>query len=651
VNANNRKNRLFILSAILIVAAVVSIAAGDLLPVVRVAENWAQDLRVATLSRAQPQSREIVVVTVSEETLTALPYRSPLDRRFLSALLRSLEAKAARLIAVDVLLDQPSEPDKDRELQETLRNLSVPIVMASADTSDGLTRRQSAFMASYLNGIRKGIPTLSVDSIDGTVRAMVLRRRHDGQTQLGFTAAIVDALGMRVPAGDSLRLRYRGVPDANTPPFATYPAHALALLPDAWFAGRIVLVGADLKLTDRHRTPFSVLPDLQTGGMPGVVLLAHGLSQIIDGDDGPDSPKWQSSLMIAAFAMIGILVVLSNLSLAVKALALLLASGVIWVGGAMIFQYTGQLIPLVTPTLALALAAALSYAWQHHEEQARRRFIHGAFSKYVAPTIVEHLIEHPEKLRLGGERRNLTFLFTDIADYTTLTENTEASLLVTIMNEYFDGACAIILEHGGTIEKFVGDALHVMFNAPLDQPDHQQRAVACALALDAFCQAFAARQRTRKIKFGVTRIGVNTGVTVVGNFGGANRFDYSATGDAINTAARLESVNKQTGTRVCVSGTTIEHCNGVAHRPVGELILKGKSEPVAAFEPVSGGDRSYANIEAYLAAYQLMANGDPGAEHAFRKLSETYPEDGLIRFHLERLAAGESGSVVVMKEK
>jgi len=472
------------LSAILCVATVASVAAGDLLPVVRVAENWAQDLRVATLSRAQPQSREIVIVTVSEETLTALPYRSPLDRHFLSTLLRSLEAKAARLIAVDVLLDQPSEPDKDRKLQETLRKLSVPIVMASADISDGLTRRQSAFMASYLDGIRKGIPTLSVDSIDGTVRAMVLKRRHEGQTQLGFIAAIADALGMGVPAGDSVRLRYRGAPDANTPPFAIYPAHAVPLLPDAWFAGRIVLVGADLKLTDRHRTPFSVLPDLQTGDMPGVVLLAHGLSQIIDGDDGPDRLKWQSSLLIVSFAMIGILVVLSSLSLAVKALALLLATGIIWVGGAMLFQYTGQLIPLVTPTLALALAAALTYAWQHREEQARRRFIHGAFSKYVAPTIVEHLIEHPEKLRLGGERRNLTFLFTDIAEYTTLSENTEASLLVTIMNEYFDGACAIILEHDGTIEKFVGDALHVMFNAPLDQPDHQRRAVACALALD-----------------------------------------------------------------------------------------------------------------------------------------------------------------------
>ena len=158
------------------------------------------------------------------------------------------------------------------------------------------------------------------------------------------------------------------------------------------------------------------------------------------------------------------------------------------------------------------------------------------------------------------------------------------------MNEYFDGTCEIILDHGGTIEKFVGDALHVMFNAPLDQPDHQQRAVACALALDAFCQAFVVHQRSRKINFGVTRIGVNTGVTVVGNFGGANRFDYSATGDAINTAARLESVNKQIGTRVCVSGTTIEHCHGVPCRPVGELVLKGKSESVAAFEPMSSSE-------------------------------------------------------------
>lgn len=632
-------------------AAVVSITAENMLPVVRVAENWSRDLRVATLTAPQPQSKQIVIIAVTEETLAAFPYRSPLDRRFVSDLLRTLEDKGARAIGLDILLDQPSEPDKDVELRETLRALSVPVVVASAEMSDGLTERQVAFMASYLDGVRKGIPMISADRIDGTVRAIKLRRQYEGRSQFGFIAAIANALGIQLPGADALTLRFRGAPSAQALPFAIYPAHAVALLPDAWFDGRIVLIGANLAFADRHRTPFSVAAVRGKGDMPGVLLQAHALSQILDGHASPNSPVWQSTLVTVLFAVIGAVVVMFGFSVASKAIALLIATGAIWLGGSVMFQYSGQLMPLVTPTLALALAAALTYAWCWREEQVQRRFIHEAFSKFVAPAIVDHLIEEPGRLRLGGERRNMTFLFTDIADYTTLTENTEPTLLVEIMNEYFGGTCEIIFEHGGTIEKIVGDALHVMFNAPLEQPDHEERAVRCALALDTYCQEFVSRQRSQRIEFGVTRIGVNTGVVVVGNFGGEKRFDYSATGDAINTAARLESVNKQLGTRVCVSGSTIERCHDMKFRPVGELVLKGKSKSVAAFEPVPNGERSHGKVDEYMEAYRLLSGEDSAAESAFRRLAERYPEDVLIAFHLGRLAAGESGSRVVMKEK
>ena len=120
------------------------------------------------------------------------------------------------------------------------------------------------------------------------------------------------------------------------------------------------------------------------------------------------------------------------------------------------------------------------------------------------------------------------------------TEGLEPEVLVRLLNEYLDGTCRIVLRHGGTIDKIVGDALHVMFNAPGDQPDHAERAVECALGLDEFCCRYAAGQRALGIHLGNTRIGVNTGETVVGNFGGATRFDYTAHGDAINTAARRQ---------------------------------------------------------------------------------------------------------------
>jgi adenylate cyclase len=645
----DRTKRFFVLGVIL--ATLASITAENGLSVVRVAENWSRDLRVATLTPPQPQSEQIVIVTITDETLAALPYRSPLDRRLLSDLLRTLEDKGVRAIGIDLLLDQPSEPEKDIELQETLRTLSVPVVAAWAETSDGLTEHQVAFMASYLDGVRVGIPVISMDRIDGTVRSIVLRRHHEGRSELGFTAAMADLLGIPVPEGDTLTLRFRGAPDAQTPPFVSYPAHAVSLLPKAWFDGRIVLIGADQTLTDRHRTPFSVAGVRGASDMPGVLLHAHALSQILDGHTNPNVPSWQSALVAVAFAILGVLIVMFGLSITIKAAALLIATNAIWLGGSVLFQYSGRLVPLVTPTLSLAFAAALTYAWRWREEQVQRRFILHAFSKFVAPAIVNHMIEEPERLRLGGERRNMTFLFTDITNYTALTESTEPTLLVKIMNEYFEGTCDIVFEHSGTLEKIVGDALHVMFNAPLEQPDHEERAVRCALALDAYCQAFVSRQSSQGIEFGVTRIGVNTGVVVVGNFGGEKHFDYSATGDAINTAARLESANKQIGTRVCVSASTTEGCPDMKFRPIGELILKGKSKSVAALEPAAGGGRSRSNVDEYIAAYRLLSAEGSAAERAFHNLAEQYPEDALVGFHLERLTAGESGGLITLKEK
>jgi adenylate cyclase len=224
-------------------------------------------------------------------------------------------------------------------------------------------------------------------------------------------------------------------------------------------------------------------------------------------------------------------------------------------------------------------------------------------------------------------------------------------VLVDVLNSYLDETCRIVLEHGGTIDKIVGDALHVMFNAPSDQPDHARRAVRCAIALDKFCQSFVEDQVSQGVAMGITRIGVNTGTTVVGNFGGASRFDYTAHGDAINTAARLESVNKHLGTRLCVSETTRVSCGGVKFRPIGELVLAGKAAPLAVFEPVHDStDATYFDI--YEEAYEKMGDGDNAAAlELFEQLSRSNPDDPMVRFHLARLRAGEDGVVIVMAQK
>jgi adenylate cyclase len=224
-------------------------------------------------------------------------------------------------------------------------------------------------------------------------------------------------------------------------------------------------------------------------------------------------------------------------------------------------------------------------------------------------------------------------------------------LVVSLLNEYLDGMVRIAFQHDGTLDKIVGDAITIIFSAPVAQPDHAARGVACALAMDSFAQAYAEAKRSEGIRLGKTRIGVNSGPVIIGNFGGDTVFDYTAHGDAINTAARMESVNKHLGTRVCISGFTVAGCPDFIGRPVGTLVLKGKTQGIEAFEPLTEAEAGSSAAAAYRAAFDLLERQDPDANKAFAALAANYPDDPLAALHLKRLRAGETGTTSVMAEK
>ena len=190
---------------------------------------------------------------------------------------------------------------------------------------------------------------------------------------------------------------------------------------------------------------------------------------------------------------------------------------------------------------------------------ARRRLLtaekaRASLSRHFSPQLAERLMDDRQGSELGGQRRPVAAIFTDIAGFTTLAETIDPDALSTLLNDYLIDMTDVAFDFDGTIAKIVGDALYVLFNAPGDQPDHARRAVECALALDGCAQAVRVRWRGRA-ELGVTRIGVHSGPAIVGNFGGGRFFHYTAYGDTINTAARLEAANKQFGTRICVSAT------------------------------------------------------------------------------------------------
>jgi class 3 adenylate cyclase len=411
-----------------------------------------------------------------------------------------------------------------------------------------------------------------------------------------------------------------------------------------------VLIGFELGFEDRHLTPLT-RGRVTAAELTGIQIHAQALAQLLDKREIFITGVGWNFAIALLFACLGISLLLLELKLRTQLLLVVALLFTIWVGGGLIFIYGDTMIKLLPPILALVLSSLISIIYQWRAEQSKRQFIHLAFSKYMSPGYVDQLAANPDQLKVSGEHREVTFLFTDLAGFTQLTEEMAPDGLVSLINEYLDKTCEIVTRHGGMVATIVGDALHVLYNAPIYQDDHAQRAVKAAIELDVFCQKFSTLKHSQGIRLDLTRIGINTGVAVIGNFGGKERIEYTAMGDAINTAARLESVNKQLGTRICVSESTVAQCSGITFRPVGCLVLKGKSNGVNVFEPTEILSSQSADTASYMQAFQKMEKHEPGALDSFIKLSAQFNEDPLVSFHLNRLKKGESGTTIVMQEK
>ncbi|MBR9971721.1 CHASE2 domain-containing protein [Magnetospirillum sulfuroxidans] len=404
-------------------------------------------------------------------------------------------------------------------------------------------------------------------------------------------------------------------------------------------AGHVVFVGASAKgLLDLRLTPAGDI-------VPGVLMHAEAAEAAQLGAllQRPDWMEGAETLLavIAGLTLIIAAAWMAPLAGTIAALSVVAALAAVT---ALLFLGLNMLAdPL--PAIAAALVAHGATALiRHRQDQAERSFIRGAFARYISPNLVRHLLDNPHSLAVGGERRECSFVMTDLAGFTTLVESADPATLLDVLNGYIDGMVKIAFAHQGTLDRIVGDAVAVMFSAPVAQPDHAARAIACALDMDRFSQDYVARMQAAGHPLGLTRIGVNTGLVTIGNVGGGSISDYRALGDAVNAAARLETVNRHLGTRICVAAATVSQCPDFHGRPVGELVLKGKSQATLAFEPLPDDS----DCAAYQAAYELMAAGEPAATAAFAALAGSDP---LAAFHLHRLQAGQTGIRVVLAEK
>jgi adenylate cyclase len=460
----------------------------------------------------------------------------------------------------------------------------------------------------------------------------------------GLQEVRIGSIAVPTTARGEMWVHYtRAVPDRYIPAWQVLAGD----VPPARLEGRVILVGTSaLGLMDLRSSPMGML-------IPGVEAHAQALEQILAGQY-LQRPAW-------AGAIEAMVIVIGGLAIGITALRVgaLLSAGVAVAmlaavaGGAWIaFVDHGVLLDPVTPALALLVTFMLGSIVHHVTTERRQRWVRAAFSRYVSPNRVDYLVDHPGQLELGGHRRECSFVFTDLAGFTGLMEHTDPAAAVALLNTYLDRMVAIAFRHGGTLDRIVGDAVAIMFSAPVAQPDHRRRALTCALEMHAFATRYARDLNARGVPFGHTRIGVHSGEVIVGNLGGTTMFDYRALGDAVNTAARLESVNRHLGTLVCVSEATLSGCPDAVARPVANLVLKGKSKPLMVYEPVIAvdGERPQ-HDQAYEDAYTLMQRHHPLARRAFADLARERPQDPLVQLQWARLEAGEQGDTIVLDEK
>ncbi len=624
-------------------------------------------------------SRFVVLVGMDDKSVVELRRHGRVfnwPRSVYADVVRQLTEARARTIVFDVLFDAEGEGDEDLvQAIADAQQRAVSVVMPVA--GDFLSRRETTGWERY-DELFEPLPVFKdvgvgfgmanqVPDADGTVRRVPLVFDVGGEAYPSIPLLAVSKFlrrpapwdgpiqGGRVPlAGREIPLDgrgyltvdFRGGPHKSAPP--AFPVVSFVdvqngRVPPDTFRSKLVVIGLTATgFADDYWTP----PSLR-GKMDGVEIHANAMDTILSSDSRNflhEPAPWMTRGLIAYFALLAG-VTLIFLPPIIAALACGISFFIYIFAASYYFDHGGLMLNLVYPPASLGLAFAGIVIYRVIVEQAQARAMRGVLSQYLSPTVMEEVTRDPDSLKLGGEQREMTVLFTDLRDFTTISESLDPEALVHLMTDYLTAMSEVIFRHEGTIDKYMGDAIMAFWNAPQRQEDHAARAIRSARAmvdeLARLNQSWATEGRP--VLF--MRIGVNTGVMKVGNVGSISRFDYTVMGDAVNLGARLEALNKQYGTQLIVAESTLRAAGDEFRSRFLDLVaVKGKTEPAAVYEVLTSdvalGDETDAALAAYdegILAYR--ARDWLRAAARFQEALRLAPADGPSALYLERCEA------------
>jgi adenylate cyclase len=640
-----------VLLAVLVLAVAVVVAKDSWrLPLFVDAEHTLFDARVVVTAPQVQQDNRIVLVPYTDDTLIATGKRSPLDRTTLARALARLDTMGAKAIGIDILIDQP-QPD-DPLLIATFRHMKTPTYLAyasAAAVSDKILYRQQQFLDSFQKTIA-GTAVHPASIVVQTDSDNVSRRWPEpvpGAPPRLPNAMMPEAKGFANFTGTLAFRRsvQQEVPLFSPIPIDTFANDAIFSTPGAaaLFAdqikGRYVLIGGNIEDIDIFQTPLSrATVKGESKSTWGMDLFAVQLAQMLDGRLLPQIPN--PSLWFTAVAIViagGFTAALNQRPLVSGGivatelgLLALLPFALAWRGietyGVPAFGW------LVGWFLAFLVISVLARTLSSEQ----RRFAQGALGRYLPRDIAAQIIKDPDALKLRGEKREIFVLFSDLEGFTKLSFAIEPEMVASLLNRYLDTLSEVVLAHGGTIDKFVGDAVVAFWGAPIARADDGTRCIQAAIAMNRAGEDFRNSAPEGVPPIGRTRVGVHWGEAIVGNFGGEGRIQYTALGDSMNTAARLESANKQLGTSVLVSGPAVARSGLSGFRALGRVVLRGRASAIDIHEPVP--DMPEAERKAFDALALLAINGDGAALAQLAELAAARSDDKALAIFVHRLS-------------
>jgi adenylate cyclase len=646
-------------------------------------ERKAFDVRFALRGHDDVADTRIAVVAIDEKALASLPQKLPYPREYYARLIDNLTAAGARLIVFDIAFTEPSVTDPNEDLmfaraaQRSGRVIFAGKVVNDLAKNDILNVYLSKPIAPLLAGNADwGIVNVPEDE-DGFIRSYLLYQEFNSQKYLPLALrayvrlttgkAVLDHAARN---GAALRLNNIDIPyfGPNTflinfrGPAGTFPTFSLAdVLDDSTFdlgpiedtnifeehrrantfKNKIIFIGASVEeLQDNKFTPFFSYEGKKRK-IPGVEVHANALSTLLRRDFIKMTPYWVNLLMIIAASFLTMLIVLPTRATfgVIFGVLLILA---LFVAALAFFSIQQLWIPVIGPAIAIVLSFIGNTAQLVFVERRERRFVRKVFSQFVSKSVVDEMLARNETPKLGGEKRELSILFSDVRGFTTYCERHPEEVVVQRLNEYLTEMVEIVFRNQGTLDKFIGDAVMALYGAPYHYAEHAEKACVTACEMIAVLRSIQKRWSAKAEDYFQIGIGINTGTVIVGNMGSQQKFEYTVIGDEVNLASRLEGANKQYWTSIIISEATYAQVKRRARvRELDLVKVKGKKKPAKIFELCSMEKLPAIEEDLLIGVYQRgLAQYKKrewyNALKEFKRVLRYFPSDGPSRVYISR---------------